>query len=324
MRIKKVIRSSFDSLNKNKKLNTYTFFFFISFAFWFLTMLSKTHETTFSVPVKYINPPADLMEVVHPADFIQVRVKAAGVSILLYHLINYNVLSLDYEVANSQPITNGKNLFWIMNSKREKISQILGESIQIMNITPERIVIPFINKTRREVSVILNQDIKFKQSFWLANNIELVPSSVILYGDKNLLDSISSVTTDLLKLDELDQDQLHEITVVIPNGLRCNTNSVLVEVNVEPFIEEVIIQEVKIRNLEEGYSMKIFPREASVTIRISKDKYHLLKTNFLRLYIDASKIEEQKTLTINYENMPEGVKLERIYPNRLEFLLIKE
>ena len=324
MRIKKVIGSSFDSLNKNKKLNTYTFFFFIAFAFWFLTMLSKTHETTFSVPVRYINPPADLMEVVQPADFIQIRVKAAGVSILLHHLINYNVLSLDYEVANSQPITNGKNLFWIMNSKREKISQILGESIQIMNITPERIVIPFINKTRREVSVILNQDIKFKQSFWLANNIELVPSSVILYGDKNLLDSISSVTTDLLKLDELDQDQLHEITVVIPNGLRCNTNSVLVEVNVEPFIEEVIIQEVKIRNLEEGYSMKLFPKEASVTIRISKDKYHLLKTNFLRLYVDASKIGEQKTLTINYENIPEGVKLERIYPNRLEFLLIKE
>jgi hypothetical protein len=287
-------------------------------------MLSKTHETTFIVPVRYINPPADLMEVVQPVDFIQVRVKAAGVSIVLFHLLNYNTFSLDYEVANSQPIPNGKNLFWIMNSKREKISHVLGESMQIMNITPARIVVPFINKTRREVSVILNQDIKFKQSFWLTNNIKLVPSSVILYGDKDLLDSISNITTDLLKLDELDKDQLHEITVIIPNGLRCNTNSVLVEVNVEPFIEEVITQDVKIRNLEEGYSMKLFPREASVTLRISKNKYHLLKTNFLRLYIDASKLGEQKTLIINHENLPEGVKLERIYPNRLEFLLIKE
>lgn len=321
---KKVISSSFNSLYKNKKLNTYALFFLISFAFWFLTMLSKTHETTFLVPVRYINPPADLMEVVQPVDFIQVRVKAVGTSIVLFHLLNYTELLLDYEIANSQPVSNGKNLFWIMNSKREKISHILGESIQIMNITPERIVIPFINKTSREVSVILNQDIKLKQSFWLANNIKLVPSSVILYGDKDILDSISSVTTDLLKLYELDEDQLHDIALVIPNGLRCKTNSVLVEVNVEPFIEEVIIQEVKIRNLEKGYSMKLFPRDVSVTLRISKDKYHLLKTNFLRLYIDASKLGEQKTLTINYENLPEGVKLERIYPNRLEFLLIKE
>jgi hypothetical protein len=97
-----------------------------------------------------------------------------------------------------------------------------------------------------------------------------------------------------------------------------------VELNIEPFIEEIITQEVEIRNLEKGYSMKLFPREVSATLRLPKDKYQLLKTNFIRLYINASKFGEQKTIPVRCDNLPEMVKLERIYPNRLEFLLIKE
>ena len=322
--LKKVISSFFKSLSKNKKLNTYVFFFFISFAFWFLTMLSKTHETSFLIPIKYINYPADLMEVVQPADFFQVRVKASGVSIMSFYLFNYNSLILNYNVANSQPIANGKNLFWIMNSKRKEVAEVLGASIEIMNITPERITAPFVNKIKKVVPVILNEDINLKQTFWLANDIKLIPSSVILYGEQDLLDSISSVTTDLLKLTNLDKDQVHEITLVLPNGLKCKTNSVSVKLNIEPFIEEVIIQEVEIRNLKKGYSMKLFPRDVSIALRLPKDKYQLLKTNFLRLYIDASDLGEQKTIPIKYDNLPARVKIERVYPNRLEFLLIKE
>lgn len=324
IKYKKVISIFLNAISKNKKLNTYAFFFLISFAFWLLTMLSKQHETTLVVPVKYINSPPDLMGVVNPVDYIEVRVQAIGVSIILFNLFNYNTLFLDYDVANSQPISNGKNLFWIMNSKRDKVSSILGENIQIMNIIPERIMVPLINKTKKEVSVILNHDVNLKQSFWLVNDIQIDPSSIFLYGEKDVLDSIHSVTTDLLKLDEIDKDQLHKISIVIPNGTRSKTNSVLVNLDIEPFIEEVFMQEVRIRNLKAGYSMKLFPRDISVTLRLSQDKYHLLKTNFLKLYVDASKLGKQKTLRIAYDNLPEGVKIERLYPNRLEFLLIKE
>jgi len=322
--LKNVIFSFFKSLSKNKKLNTYSFFFFISFAFWFLTMLSKTHETTFSIPIKYINYPTDLMEVVNPDDFIHVRVKASGISIISFHLFNFNELVLNYNVANSQPINNGMNLFWIMNSKRKEVADVLGVSLEIMNINPERIIIPFTNRIKKEFPVILNADINLKQTYWFANDIKLIPSSVVMYGEQNFLDSISVITTDLLKLRELDKDQVHEVALILPNGLKCKTNSVSVVLNIEPFVEEVISQEVEIRNLKKGYSMKLFPRNVTISLRLPKDKYQLLKTKFLRLYIDASELEEQKSIQIKYDDLPAGVKVERIYPNRLEFLLIKE
>ena len=117
----------------------------------------------------------------------------------------------------------------------------------------------------------------------MSNDIKLNYETVYIYGEKNLLDSIHSITTELLKLDNLDEDQKHEIGLDIPVGVQCQVESVLVEINIEPFIEDKITTQVKIRNLAEGYSMKIFPSNVSVTLRFPKDKFQLSKTDFFKI-----------------------------------------
>ena len=74
----------------------------------FLSMLSKTHETTLSIAVNYKNYPTDLVEINSSIDFIEARVKAPGFSIVFYHFFNFKTLKLDYEIANSKPLKNGK------------------------------------------------------------------------------------------------------------------------------------------------------------------------------------------------------------------------
>ena len=322
--LKKVVISFFKSLLINRKLNTYFFFFAVAFSFWFLNMLSKKHETTFFIPINYINHPADLIEVNDPADFINVRVKASGISIISFHLFNKNPLVLNYELANSQTIDNGRNLFWIINSNRREVADILGSSVEIMNVTPERVMTSFANKIKKDVPIKLKANIGLRQAFWLANDIKIHPSSVILYGEQSLLDSVSSINTDLLEINDLHKDQLHQIDLIIPDGLKSKLNNITVELNVEPFIEEVITKEVEIRNLKKGYSMKLFPKDVNVTLRLPQNQYQILKASFLKLYIDASKLKEEETVAVDYDNLPEMVKIQRIYPNRLEFLLIKE
>ena len=139
-----------------------------------------------------------------------------------------------------------------------------------------------------------------------------------------MLDSVSSINTDLLEINDLHKDQLHQIDLIIPDGLKSKLNNITVELNVEPFIEEVITKEVEIRNLKKGYSMKLFPKDVNVTLRLPQNQYQILKASFLKLYIDASKLTEEETVAVDYDNLPEMVKIQRIYPNRLEFLLIKE
>lgn len=322
--LKKSITHFFKSIAKNKKLNTYALFLFISLSFWFLSMLSKTHETTLSIPIYYKNYPADLIELNPPIDFIEARVKAPGFAIIIYSLFSYKDLTLDYEVANSKPLKNGKNLFWILNSKRKKVSNILGTSMEILTLSPERLVVPFTNKTKKEVTILLKKDITLKKEHWLSSEIEINPRKITIYGDQNLLDSIAEISTELLKLDGVSENITTNISLQIPEGLQCKVDETEVTLNISQFVEENIIQKVEVVNLAKGYSLKLFPNVVTATVRLPKDKYNFLKTDFLKLEVDASMLDNSKTrLEIQVKNLPSFIKLERLYPQQVELLLIK-
>ena len=323
--LKKSIAHFFKSVAKNKKLNTYALFLFISFSFWFLSMLSKTHETTLSVPVNYKNYPADLVEINSSIDFIEARVKAPGFSIVFYHFFNFKTLILDYEIANSKPLKNGKNLFWILNSKREKVAKILGSSMEIMDLSPERLIVPFANKTKKEVPIKLFDNITLKSEYWLTSELQLNPEKITIYGDQNVLDSLTEISTELLKLDNVFENTSIKVDLIIPEGLQTKETQLSVTINVEQFIEQKMTQKVKVENLKKGYTLKLFPNEISATIRLPKSKYNFLKTDFLNITVDASELDENtKRLKVQINNLPSFVKLERLYPQEVEFLLIKD
>ena len=323
--LKKSIAHFFKSVAKNKKLNTYALFLFISFSFWFLSMLSKTHETTLSVAVNYKNYPTDLVEINSSIDFIEARVKAPGFSIVFYHFFNFKTLKLDYEIANSKPIKNGKNLFWILNSKREKVAEILGSSMEIMDLSPERLIVPFANKTKKEVPIKLFDDITLKSEYWLSSEIQLNPEKITIYGDQNVLDSLTEISTELLKLDNVFENTSIKVDLIIPEGLQTKETELSVTINVEQFIEQKMTQKVKVENLKKGFTLKLFPNEISATIRLPKSKYNFLKTDFLNITVDASELDENtKRLKVQINNLPSFVKLERLYPQEVEFLLIKD
>jgi hypothetical protein len=70
--------------------------------------------------------------------------------------------------------------------------------------------------------------------------------------------------------------------------------------------------------------LKLFPNEISATIRLPKSKYNFLKTDFLNITVDASMLDESKNrLEVQVKNLPSFIKLERLYPQQVEFLLIK-
>jgi len=323
--LKNRIVSFFKSETNNKKLSTYALFLFISFSFWFLSMLSKQYETTLRVPLTYINFPADKVLVSTPTSFIEVRVKAPGFSILFYNLFNFEELNLDIQQANTKPKKGGSEVFWLMNSKRKDITEVLSSSMELIAISPEKLIIPFSNKAKKKVAIKLNQSISLKPEIWFANPISLIPDSVMVYGEQENLDAITFIETDELVLANVSENENHSISITIPDDLQCKVEKIEVVIEVEPFVEQMLKLKVETKNLDKEYSIKLFPEVVQVTLRAPKDKYSILQTDFLNLSVDASLIDSEKTtLTVEVENLPSFIQLQRVYPSRLEYLLIKE
>jgi len=324
-RLKNRIRSFFKSASNNKKLSTYALFLFISLSFWFLSMLSKQHETTLKVPLIYSNFPADKLVSAPVANFVEVRVKAPGFSILFYNLFNFSKLSLDIDKANTKPNKGGSEVFWIMNAKRKAVVEIISNSMELLDISPERLVIPFSDKAKKKVAIKLNQTISLKPEIWFTNPIILIPDSVLIYGEKQQLDAIDFIDTEELLLTDVSESNNNKVSLSIPEQIQCKIKNIDVIIEVEPFVEQLIEYKVQVMNMKKGYTIKLFPEEVQVTLRAPKDKYSMLQTDFLTLKVDASLISaENSTLDVDVENLPSFIQLQRVYPSRLEFLLIKE
>ena len=324
-RLKNRIISFLKSASNNKKLNTYALFLFISFSFWFLSMLSKQHETSLKIPLIYSNFPADKLVATHVTDFIEVRVKAPGFSILFYNLFNFSKLSLDIDKANTKPNKGGSEVFWILNAKRKAVVEIISTSMELLDISPNRLVIPFIDKTQKKVAIKLNQSISLKPEMWFEGHIILEPDSVVIYGEKRQLDNLDFIYTEELVLKEVSESNSNKVSLRIPEKVKCKINYIDVIIKIEPFVEQLTEYKVQVKNLKKGYTIKLFPETVQVTIRAPKDKYSMLQTDFLTLKVDASLIsQETSNLDVEVENLPSFIQLQRIYPSRLEFLLIKD
>ena len=62
-----------------------------------------------------------------------------------------------------------------------------------------------------------------------------------------------------------------------------------------------------------------------MTVRAPRDKYLLLQTDFFNAEVDATQILlENNTLDVLINNLPSSIKLQRVYPERVEYLLIKD
>ena len=147
----------------------------------------------------------------------------------------------------------------------------------------------------------------------------------MIFGDQYLLDLVDFVETKELLLADVSESITHNVQLSIPAAVQCKTLSVEVIIEVEPFVEQLLKCKVEVKNLKKGYSLKLFPEVVQVTIQAPKDKYSILQIDFLKLQVDASLIsQESRTLAVEVENLPSFIQLQRVYPSRVEFLLIKE
>ncbi len=324
-RLKNRICSFLNRVLNNKKLSTYILFLFISFSFWFLSMISRNHETSLKIPIEYINFPADKILLSNPTHFLEVRVKAPGFSILFHNLFKYSRLQLDVQLANERFSKSGSEVFFLLNSKRKVISKILPSSMELVAVNPEKISLPFSYKEKKKVFIKLNQNISLMPEMWLSKDILIDPDSIIIYGDRRKLNEIDFINTEELVLSNLSESTINHLSLIIPDEVETKIEEVRVDIEIEEFVEQFLEHSVEIINIQKGYDMKLFPESVQLTVRLPKDKYSILKTDFLDVIVDASLISNKKRkLEVQVINLPEFIHLERIYPSNVEFMLIKE
>ncbi len=301
------------------KIKYFLFFFFISLSFWIITKLSNDYNSIISFDLKF-EKTSNHISLINPiSNKIDVSIKTSGFQ-FIYHKIFKRTINIDI----SSEILQNDNFKYNTESLVYLIKDKFDSKTEIKAIFPKEITLNFAKKKRKKVKIIPPSNIIFKNGYGLSEKIILVPDSIWITGNNDLLDSIDFLRTKLSNYEKIDASLKYSFDVIKPNeNINFETSRVESLIKIERFTEKIFSVPIKIKNLPDSIAIKLFPNQIKVRFLSSLSKIKLIKANDFKFNVDFNKIgiRNEKFLQIYLDSFPDYLGKIRWTPKKVEFLL---
>lgn len=297
-----LLKEQSQELRKDRNALIFLVFLFLSTCFWILNALSKdNYSTELKYPIKFSNDhPNELIKGNRRRD-LTLRVKGGGFSILNYQ-INENFLAYTIDLSHLDRV-KFKESEGVIISTKDYLNDIEGKlatGISLVEILPDTLFIPMVEKVSKKVAVQLNAEIKFDQQCQLSGDIILIPDSIQVSGPKNILDTLAALKTKSLVFENLKDTLVRNIGIEEVDWLELAEKRVIVKIPVEPFTETSLQVPIQAKNLPDSLILKAFPSQVKVSYRLglSSDLYN---SNDFKFIVDFERVD--------FANMPSRFKV---------------
>jgi hypothetical protein len=309
---------------ERRHLPVFAFLLTLSTLFWILTVLSKDYTTTVHYKADFIDLPVDKLLIDEEEVDLHLQVIAPGFTILAHRLSFRNELPLSVSSFIPKKKGNYWNYFLLGEQSISQIQEVIPTSMQLLHIQPNRIDLLLDEKAERVVPVKLKSSISFKDLFRQKEAVKLEPSTIVISGPKAVVEVFEEINTELLSLEDVDNNKTGEIEIQSLNHSEINysTKNIKWELKVEQFTEGEIKLPIEMKNIPKGYEIKLFPEEVTVSYLISLDEFDLVKPDMFAAYISFD--ADFKRQSVNLSRQADFVENVRIFPSKVEYFLIKK
>ena len=309
---------------ERRHLPVFAFLLTLSTLFWILTVLSKDYTTTVHYKADFIDLPVDKLLIDEEEVDLHLQVIAPGFTILAHRLSFKNELPLSVSSFIPKKKGNYWNYFLLGEQSISQIQEVIPTSMQLLHIQPNRIDLLLDEKAERVVPVKLKSSISFKDLFRQKEAVKLEPSTIVISGPKAVVEVFDEINTELLSLEDVDNNKNGEIEIQSLNHSEINysAKNIKWELKVEQFTEGEIKLPIEMKNVPKGYEIKLFPDEVTVSYLISLDKFDLVKPDMFAAQILFD--SDFKRQSVNLSRQADFVENVRIFPSKVEYFLIKK
>jgi len=292
-----IIKAFLSQFKKQNKLNIFSLFLFISFLLWSLIKLSQQYETNMEFSLRYQNIPEEKTLIGDPPEMVNVQLKSNGFRLLKYGFFKPH-LSVDLADANS---LKSNQYFLRLNQNVPKLQRQFPNEIKIEAFQPDSVIVQFgINKTK-SIQLKPKIDLEFKAGYNLTSPVSIEPASVEINGREDLIDAIDEFETETLSLKDVDSDFSKKLELIIPDSLKTigfSTTTIMVKGVVEKFTEGEAEVPIKVLNVPNGVSVKLFPAGLKVSYIVSLKNYKDINADSFNLTCDYNDIKEPGSVLI--------------------------
>ena len=306
---------------KNKRsIFTFLIFLVISTAAWFLVKLSEDYvtQTTFRLQMEEV--PADKW-VSSDEQSVKMSLNIDGFHTLRYKMIRDRFVSIPLNEV-SYRLENGNTYSFSSQYVAEKVAEKLGINASDITMNDAKIYFSMDALKSKVVPIALQSNVTTARQYDIYGIPMLDPSSVTIYGPQEVIDTIKTVKTEPLTMNNVSQTFSTIVPLDLLDGkLRSNVKEVKAEVQVEKYTEMDI--EVPIQATD-SLKLRFFPETMSVKCLVAMRDYASITPESFKVAVDKQQLKAmQPLLDVSLASWPPTVQILSTRPDKVEYLIVQ-
>ena len=306
---------------KNKRsIFTFLIFLVISTAAWFLVKLSEDYvtQTTFRLQMEEV--PADKW-VSSDEQSVKMSLNIDGFHTLRYKMIRDRFVTIP---LNEVPFRLENNNTYSFSSQyvAEKVADKLGINASDITMNDAKIYFTMDALKSKVVPIVLQSDVTTARQYGIYGIPMLDPSSVTIYGPEEVIDTIKTVRTEPLTMNNVSQDFSATLPLNLLGGqIHSNIKEVKAEVQVEKYTEMDVEVPIKV---SDSLKLRFFPETMSVKCLVAMRDYASITPESFTVAIDKQQLKAmQPLLDVHLASWPPTVQILSTRPDKVEYLIVQ-
>lgn len=304
----------------NKEFLIFLFFLALSGVFWLLMALNETYEKEYAIPVRLIGTPRNVVITTNVNDTIRVTVRDKGFSLIAYSFGNqFRPLNFRFQSFANEDKERGT----IPNSEIQKqVYAQLYSSTKIVQMRPDRLEFYFNYGLSKRVPVHFRGTITAGKSYYLARTA-LFPDIVTIYASKRLLDSVKFVTTENIRMENVEDTVYQRVKLHAIRGVKIVPDYVKVGFYPDILTEEVIEVPIVAINMPSNMVLRTFPGKVKVRFIVGASQFRSIQPDMFKVVADYKDLiaHPSDKCLLTLKNVPKSVSRARLEINQVDYLL---
>lgn len=308
---------------RNQQTLLFFLFFMISLLLWFLQTLQDTYEDTIEIPIVVNEIPSDIAVSEDLPEYISVKVRDNGFELFNYSISNAIApIELSFTPDESREGYHEWTTDVLENELISRLS-INGKRSTIITFSPQYIGFSYSPKAKREVPIDFKGQI-LPSAGAIITDFTLEPDKVIVYGNKNDIDTLEIIRTDTLTFGDLDKSTVFKMPLIAPHGLSLTPSEVAVSVKVERLVQRRFSIPVSYEYANAQFVLRLFPATVDVVCVVPESKADELQAADIKVILedgDALRETAKGKLKLRIAKYPDYVQVIQAEPDQVEYIL---
>ncbi len=320
----KQIRQRFSKFIKSKKINVFGLFLLLSFSILMFTKLSQKFADTLTLTINPENLPENIIINQDSLAEVDVTFSDYGFKLLYYSFKN---LKLPVDL-NEDAARKNNSYLWLPKNSSSKIESFLGDSAEVISVSPDSIIFSFDTLSVKKVAVNLKSKILYASGYDKLDAVSISPDSIQLIGAAKEISKINAISTKMLEMDKVKNNVETSIELELPENskkIKFSKEEVSVFIPVDKFTEGTLDVPVIVNNLPADTEINYFPKTIKVAYYVSLNNYKSIKASDFKIdcNYNEAKGKNQSFFTPNLTIKSNKVKTARMKQDKVEYIIVQ-